>query len=315
MSKPHLLIVEARFYDDMADALLEGAKFALDEAGATYDVITVPGALEIPAAIAMALDGGDNEGTEYDGFVALGMVIRGETYHFDIVSNRSSRALMDLAVSESLAIGNGILTVENDDQAWARVRRSDKDKGGFAARAALTMIELKKNWVAERMSDVENGGEPRQPSVKTRQPAWRCAPRGRAGTLSDGCRRHRRDGSRGGIRGTSSRSGSRWRYLSEGRSFWFRSIVSGVVRDQTKIDPLVRSALLEDWPLSRLDATVRAILRAGAFEILERKDVPVAVIVTEYVEIARAFFEHDEPKLVNAVLDRIAKQVRGEAKR
>ncbi len=144
MSQPHLLIVEARFYDDMADALLDGAKSALDEAGATYDVITVPGALEIPPAIAMALDGADNDGTEYDGFVALGMVIRGETYHFDIVSNESSRALMDLAVSESLAIGNGIMTVENEDQAWARVRRSEKDKGGFAARAALTMIELKK---------------------------------------------------------------------------------------------------------------------------------------------------------------------------
>ncbi|MDQ0562075.1 6,7-dimethyl-8-ribityllumazine synthase [Rhizobium mesoamericanum] len=141
---PHILIVEARFYDDMADALLEGATFALKEAGATYEVVTVPGALEIPAAIAMALDGADNDGTQYDGYVALGMVIRGETYHFDIVSNESSRALMDLAVSESLAIGNGILTVENDDQAWARVRRSDKDKGGFAARAALTMIELKK---------------------------------------------------------------------------------------------------------------------------------------------------------------------------
>ncbi|MBB3310849.1 6,7-dimethyl-8-ribityllumazine synthase [Rhizobium sp. BK196] len=141
---PHILIVEARFYDDMADALLEGATFALKEAGATYDVVTVPGALEIPATIAMALDGADNDGTQYDGFVALGMVIRGETYHFDIVSNESSRALMDLAVSESLAIGNGILTVENDEQAWARARRSDKDKGGFAARAALTMIELKK---------------------------------------------------------------------------------------------------------------------------------------------------------------------------
>lgn len=141
---PHILIVEARFYDDMADALLEGATFALEEAGATYDVVTVPGALEIPAAIAMALDGADNDGTQYDGFVALGMVIRGETYHFDIVSNESSRALMDLAVSESLAIGNGILTVENDEQAWARARRTDKDKGGFAARAALTMIELKK---------------------------------------------------------------------------------------------------------------------------------------------------------------------------
>ncbi|NLS03118.1 6,7-dimethyl-8-ribityllumazine synthase [Rhizobium sp. P32RR-XVIII] len=141
---PHILIVEARFYDDMADALLEGATFALKEAGATYEVVTVPGALEIPATIAMALDGADNGGTHYDGYVALGMVIRGETYHFEIVSNESSRALMDLAVSESLAIGNGILTVENDEQAWVRARRSDKDKGGFAARAALTMIELKK---------------------------------------------------------------------------------------------------------------------------------------------------------------------------
>jgi transcription antitermination protein NusB len=91
---------------------------------------------------------------------------------------------------------------------------------------------------------------------------------------------------------------------------WFRSLVAGVVRDQTKIDPLIRQALQDDWSLSRVDSTVRAILRAGAFELLERKDVPVAVIVTEYVEIAHAFFQDDEPKLVNAVLDRIAKQVR-----
>jgi 6,7-dimethyl-8-ribityllumazine synthase len=141
--KPHLLIVEARFYDDMADALLDGATSALQAAGATYDVVTVPGALEIPPAIAMALDAAEQGGVNYDGFVALGMVIRGETYHFDIVSNESSRALMDLAVSESLAIGNGIMTVENDEQAWSRARKSDKDKGGFAARAALTMIELR----------------------------------------------------------------------------------------------------------------------------------------------------------------------------
>lgn len=140
---PHLLVVEARFYDDMSDALLEGATHALKAAGATYDVVTVPGALEVPPAIAMALDASEEDGTDYDGFVALGMVIRGETYHFDIVSNESSRALMDLAVSESLAIGNGILTCENDEQAWARARRSDKDKGGFAARAALTMIALR----------------------------------------------------------------------------------------------------------------------------------------------------------------------------
>ena len=94
---------------------------------------------------------------------------------------------------------------------------------------------------------------------------------------------------------------------------WFRSIVSGVVRDQVKIDPVVRSALQSDWPLSRLDSTLRAILRAGTFEILERKDVPIPVIVTEYVEIAQAFFEGEEPKIVNAVLDRIAKLVRGPA--
>ncbi|MFK0163851.1 MULTISPECIES: transcription antitermination factor NusB [Rhizobium] len=96
---------------------------------------------------------------------------------------------------------------------------------------------------------------------------------------------------------------------------WFRSIVSGVVREQTKLDPLIGSALQDDWALSRLDSTVRAILRAGTFELIDRKDVPVPVIVTEYVEIAHAFFEEDEPKLVNAVLDRIAKQVRGEAKK
>ncbi|MCA0257331.1 MAG: 6,7-dimethyl-8-ribityllumazine synthase [Proteobacteria bacterium] len=139
----HLLIVEARFYDDLSDALLEGAKAALDEAGATYDIVTVPGALEIPATIAMALDGMDAGNVAYDGFVALGMVIRGETYHFDVVSNESARALMDLSVSESLALGNGILTVETEAQAWARAKKSEMDKGGFAARAALTMIDLK----------------------------------------------------------------------------------------------------------------------------------------------------------------------------
>ena len=139
-----ILIVEARFYDELSDALLAGAKAALEEAGARYDVVTVPGALEVPAAISFALDGAEGEGVHYDGFVALGCVIRGETYHFDIVSNESCRALMELAVDESLAIGNGILTVENEAQAWARARREESDKGGFAARAALTMIALRK---------------------------------------------------------------------------------------------------------------------------------------------------------------------------
>ena len=108
----------------------------------------MPGALEIPAVISFALDGADEGGTAYDGFVALGTVIRGDTYHFDIVANESSRALMDLSVEESLAIGNGILTIENDEQAWARARRTEGDKGGFAARAALTMIALRERFGA-----------------------------------------------------------------------------------------------------------------------------------------------------------------------
>ncbi|CAN7600887.1 6,7-dimethyl-8-ribityllumazine synthase [Mesorhizobium sp. LjRoot246] len=142
-TKAHLLVIEARFHDDLADALLEGATSALDEAGATYDVVTVPGSLEIPGVITFALDGATEGGTHYDGFVALGTIIRGDTYHFDIVANESSRALMDLSVQDSVCIGNGILTTENDAQAWTRAKRSEGDKGGFAARAALTMIALK----------------------------------------------------------------------------------------------------------------------------------------------------------------------------
>jgi 6,7-dimethyl-8-ribityllumazine synthase len=142
--KLKLLIIEARFYDDLADALLDGAKAALDEAGAKYDVVTVPGALEIPAVISFALDAAEGEGAEYDGYVALGTVIRGETHHFDIVANESARALMDLSVQEAICVGNGILTTENDEQAWTRARRTEGDKGGFAARAALTMIAVKK---------------------------------------------------------------------------------------------------------------------------------------------------------------------------
>ncbi|MEF2070924.1 6,7-dimethyl-8-ribityllumazine synthase [Consotaella aegiceratis] len=142
-SAPHLLIVEARFYDHLADFLLEGAKARLEAAGASYDVVTVPGALEVPAAIGFALTGSDGEGVEYDGFVALGTIVRGETYHFEIVANESARALMDLSVHEGLAIGNGILTVENEEQALDRARKDRKDKGGAAAEAALTMIALR----------------------------------------------------------------------------------------------------------------------------------------------------------------------------
>jgi 6,7-dimethyl-8-ribityllumazine synthase len=132
-----LLIVEARFYDHLNDLLLDGARTAIEDAGHKHETITVPGALEVPGAIAMAAESG-----RYDGFVALGVVIRGETYHFEVVSNESARGLMALSM-DSLAIGNGILTVENEAQALTRARRTEKDKGGEAAKAALRMMELR----------------------------------------------------------------------------------------------------------------------------------------------------------------------------
>ncbi|UNE55315.1 6,7-dimethyl-8-ribityllumazine synthase [Bartonella machadoae] len=141
--KMHLLIVEARFYEGISDALLAGAVNALQKAEASYDIVTVPGALEIPAAIVFAEK---NSKVSYDGYVALGCVIRGETYHFEIVANDSCRALMDLTVHKHLAIGNGILTVEDEKQAWVRAKQDEKNKGGFAAKAALCMIALKKKF-------------------------------------------------------------------------------------------------------------------------------------------------------------------------
>ena len=135
-----VLIVEARFYAHLNDMLLDGARTALQEAGHDYEVVTVPGALEIPAAIAMALETGD-----YDAFVALGVVIRGETYHFEVVSNESARAIMALTL-DGVPIGNGILTVENEDQALVRADSAQKDKGGEAARAALAMLALKSRF-------------------------------------------------------------------------------------------------------------------------------------------------------------------------
>src|SRR5918993_1266760 len=140
-----ILIVEARFYDDIADALLAGAVHALQAAGAQHDRVTVPGALEIPAAIAIAIDAAKDAERPYDGAVALGCVIRGETFHFEIVSQESARALMDLAVSRWLPLGNGILTVDSESQAWARAHREEGDKGGDAARAALAMVRLKRS--------------------------------------------------------------------------------------------------------------------------------------------------------------------------
>ena len=134
-----ILVIEARFYDGISDALLEGALNVLQANKVEVTKVTVPGALEVPHVISFA----ESAKSGYDGYVALGCVIRGETTHYDYVCEESARAIMDLAVNQQLAIGNGIITVENEDQAWARAKMDKKDKGGFAANAVLKMIKIR----------------------------------------------------------------------------------------------------------------------------------------------------------------------------
>jgi 6,7-dimethyl-8-ribityllumazine synthase len=145
MSRLRILIVEGRFYSELSDALLKGATDALEAFGAEVEVATLPGALEIPAAIAMAEAWGD-----FDGYVALGCVIRGETHHFEIVADQSARAIMNLSVRKRIAIGNGILTVEDEAQAWARADPAQGDKGGAAAKACLDLVSFRRRLKDER---------------------------------------------------------------------------------------------------------------------------------------------------------------------
>jgi 6,7-dimethyl-8-ribityllumazine synthase len=143
---PHLLIIEARFYEDIADELARGAIAAIEKAGGTYERVAVPGALELPAALAMAIEGAETGGPTYDAYVILGCVIRGETGHYDVVVNEAARGIMELAVGEALALGFGLLTVENDEQAWARAGVDRGNKGGAAAAAALSMIAVRSRF-------------------------------------------------------------------------------------------------------------------------------------------------------------------------
>ena len=140
-----ILIVESGYYEDIADMLLAGARRALDAAGAVYDVVTVPGALEIPQAVSFALK--SSRGTAYQGVVALGCVIRGETSHYDIVAGELARALMDIGIATGVPVGNGILTVDTPEQARRRADPDGGDKGGTAAAAALALVRLKRGGV------------------------------------------------------------------------------------------------------------------------------------------------------------------------
>lgn len=142
---PHIMVVEARFYEDLVDELVNGAIAELDAAEVSFERYEVPGALEVPAAIRFAVNGRDERPSShhFDGYVALGCVIRGETAHYDIVAGESARGLQDLALNFGVAVGNGILTCENREQAWARAATDGGNKGGRAARACLNMVRMK----------------------------------------------------------------------------------------------------------------------------------------------------------------------------
>ncbi len=146
----HFLVIDARFYDDIADELCAGASREIESSGATHDRVSVPGVLEMPAALSMAFDAAvPDRKKRFDGFVMLGCVIRGETSHYDIVAIESARAIMDFAVANRVPVGNGILTVENREQALVRAATSGKNKGRDAARAAIELLALKRLFAGE----------------------------------------------------------------------------------------------------------------------------------------------------------------------
>ena len=144
---PHILIIDAPYYTHISKALVEGAEIELKKAGAKWDYLPVPGVLEIPAAVSMALESANRGGTAYDGFITLGCVIRGETTHYEVVAFESARAIMDLTIAECVALGNGIQTVENEAQALARANKDELNKGGHAAAAVLEMIKIREKFL------------------------------------------------------------------------------------------------------------------------------------------------------------------------
>ncbi len=295
MPGARILIVEARYYDAIGAMLFEGARAAIETAGASCDVVGVPGALEIPAAIAIALDAASAAGRPYDGAVALGCVIRGETFHFEIVAGESARALMDMSVARKLALGNGILTVDNFGPGRG-ARRSPARRQGRRRGA--------------------RGAEPGR-SQAGRRGAMSKADRRAAARLAAAQALYEMEVADKGLADILAEFEAHWIGREvEGDQYnpaelaFFRDVVSGVLKDQHAIDRGLDDALARGWPLKRVEALMRAILRAAYYELKGRPDVPARVVITEYVDIAGAFFGPEESGMINAVLDALARETR-----
>ena len=289
------LIVEARYYDAIGADLLAGATRAIEAAGATYDLVSVAGALEIPAGMAIALDAAKAAGRPYDGAVALGCVIRGETFHFEIVAGESARALMDMSVERRLPLGNGILTTETIEQAEERADPERGDKGGDAARAAIGLAHL-----ARRLGHAMKRSDKRSAArLAASQALYQMEITGK------GVERHPRR-----VRGPLDRARDR-----RGRLYARRS---GVLSRRG----VGRLALPgADRPQPRRHARQRLAAQAGrsaharhsarrALRIAQPPGRAARVAVTEYVDVAVAFFGPEESGMINAVLDALARQTR-----
>ncbi len=292
------LIVEARYYEEVAAHLLEGAIAALKAADARYICWQVPGALEIPIAMKIALDMARTAGAPFQGAIALGCVVRGETAHFDIVAGESARALMDLGAGREIAArqwhphgrGHGAGRGAGRSEAGRQGRRRGTRRAGAASAASRAGVALMAR-----------------------------APQRAAARLAAVQALYQMEVSGKGLAETQSEFESFWigneiegTQYNEAEIAFFRDILSGVLAEQGPIDRAVDRTLAKGWPLVRVDAVMRAILRAGSYELLKRKDVPARVVIKEYVDVAGAFFERDEAGMINAVLDTLARQFRAE---
>ena len=241
ISRARILIVEARFYDDIADELLKGATRVLEAAGAVFDRVSVPGSLEIPPAITIALDAAEKAGKPYEGAVALGCVIRGDTIHFEIVSHESARGLMDISRTRGVPIGNGILTVDNDAQAWMRAR-VEEGRQGRRRRARGARAGAAQAPPGVGLTAMARDGAPNE----------RKANRRGAARLAAVQALYQMDIAGTGLNDILAEFESHWigrevegeQYLPAEAAF-FRDVVGGVVREQRKLDPLIDAALAQ----------------------------------------------------------------------
>ena len=292
---------EGRAHPDRRGALLRRDRRRADRRrraeitrnGATYERVVVPGAFEIPGAIALAAD-------RYDGFVALGCVIRGETTHYDYVCGESARGLMDLSVHKKLAIGYGIVTVNTMEQAWARAatrsRRQGRRRGPCLPRhggAAAPLAEL----VSHRQPKPPSRRQAARLAAVQALYQWQEGQDQPAEIIEQFLNVRTGEAGEGGMRRDADKP-------------LFKDVVEGTASHKDELEKTVSAALAENWTWGRIDRLVRAILLAGAYELVHRRDVPPKVAINEYVEIAHAFYDQGESTFVNSVLDRVARQER-----